>query len=208
MKYLCVIPTRGDRPQFVEQAQKLLEGQSKKPETIIIAESPKGVTGNIRAGYEKADKNRRVLIIEDDDYYGKDYIQFIDDHWDESFDLFGFNETTYYSLTQRAWKKMKHPGRSSMFQMGMMGGLNVDWPEDSYSFLDLKLWEQVKAGKLSGQLISGEKAIGIKHGIGRSGGAAHLPNFIYDHKDPSMIKLSELTDKDPFYINLAYKLAP
>lgn len=198
MKITCIIPTRGDRPGFVEQARRQIARQSRIPDEVIVVENETGVTGNVRAGYEKV-AHGLVQIWEDDDLYGRSYLETIEREWQPGFDLIGFEQTMYYHLFRNEWKIMTHPGRASLFQTAIRAGLDISWPDDSENFLDLKLWQMPGLRK---RLIRGYGAVGIKHGIGKTGGSAHKEGFRYDYKDHNGSLLKLITQGDKFYEEL------
>ena len=199
MKITCIIPTRGDRPNFVAQANHLIERQTYQPDDVMIIQSTNGITGNYQRGIQNI-KDGLIICWEDDDYYPKDYIERIVERYDGS-DLMGFESTIYYHIKQRKYKEMIHPGRSSMFQTIIKAGIKIKYPEDSEPFLDLRLWQDKNHSR---QLISGPSlAIGIKHGMGKTIGAGHRLNFPYDKDDQDLLALRMMTDNDPFYTNLA-----
>lgn len=196
MRVTCIIPTRGDRPEFVQQALKQLDRQTRKPDDIKIIESDKGVTGNVRAGYEGI-KNGIVCIIEDDDKYPPNYIERVVKEWDNEYQLLGFDQTMYYHLFRKEYSVLRHPGRSSLFQTTIKAGLKINWPSDYENFLDLHLW-----GNLSGKLIHDYLAIGLKHNIGKTGGRAHSDSFRYQFKDTDGEVFKQITKGDEFYQQL------
>ena len=202
LKVTVLIPTRGDRPQFLEQAHYLLERQTHEDFDIRVIKSTKGITGNYRAGF-KSIKEGIIICIEDDDFYPINYIQTIIDNWDDRYDLLGFDQTVYYHLGQRAYRIIPHPGRASMFSTVIKAGIDINWPDDSEKALDIKLWSDPHLQK---KLIQGSLAVGIKHGIGMCGGSAHGTLFPYDHEDEDLSYLSAVTRNDKFYINLSRKL--
>lgn len=197
MNINVIIPTRGDRPQFLKQAYKLIKQQTVQPTNIFTVESDKGITANYRAGYEKCKRGGIVVPWEDDDFYKFDYIETMLNNWDDSFDILGVESTIYYHLKIKKYKVMRHPGRASMMNTVLKAGLKIDWPKDSEPFLDLALWKNMK-----GKLIGDIKTLGIKHGIGLTVGAGHNTMFPYDHDDSDGEYLRAFTNSDPFYENL------
>lgn len=200
MNITALIPTRGDRAEFLDKAVSIVETQTVKPK-LIISKAPLGVTGNVRSGYEKV-KDGLVFIFEDDDYYPADYIEQTLKHYNGE-DLIGYNQTVYYHLGLKKYRKMVHNNRSSLFQTAIKAGLHFDWPPNDVNFLDLKLWANPYFNK---KLINGHYAIGMKHGIGKTGGSAHQALFPYEHRDDTHSALNVMTLGDPFYIELSNKL--
>jgi hypothetical protein len=52
------------------------------------------------------------------------------------------------------------------------------WPENDFVFLDIPLWHHLK-----GHLFNAELSVGIKHGIGKTGGVGHKDNWVQYSKD-------------------------
>lgn len=216
MRIGVLIPTRGDRPELLGFATKQIEGQSRKPdEVIIIDEPPKNekpdITYRYRIGCERL-KNKvdAILFWEDDDYYRHDYIERMERAFVErpSADIIGANSTVYYNIVTRKWAEFRHPGRASMFSTGIRTRSldKLKWCEDSYSYTDLHLWKS-----LSGVAFDspGRIAIGIKHGIGLTGGGGHVSNWrAYDKYDPRYEDLLNMTDETAvnFYSSLTIEL--
>ena len=205
-----VIPTRGDRSDFLERCLMMLDRQTlKADETCIISESPKSedkdITYRYRKGFEKlfAKGCTVVFMIEDDDWYSPEYIETMYTHWinSESPDVFGIGETTYYHLGRNTYSRMIHPNRSSAFStMVSKAVLDIDFPDDNYPFLDLELWKQLK-GKT---FIPDENiCLGIKHGVGVCGGRGHDDDFKYDNQDKDFHYLKKIVGPSwKYYKNL------
>lgn len=195
MKVTAIIPDSGDRPVFLKHAVKQMESQTRKPDDVVIISSDKGITGNVRRGYERV-KDGLVLIIENDDLYFKNYVSQMEmlAMCDDA-QIFGCNKTIYYHIGVNKYREMTHPQRSSLFHTGIMAGQNINWPDDSEPFLDLKLWAQLK-----GELIEKPLAIGIKHGIGKCGGRAHKKKFWANEGiQDDFSYLSQFTNDIDFY---------
>ena len=202
MRISIVIPTSGDRSKFVAQAQRLISRQTVQPDEVFTIQSDKGITGNYRTGFNKV-RSGIVVCWEDDDFYPIDYLERIVELWANRYDIMGFSQTIYYHLGQRKYTVMDHPGRASMFATVIKAGLDINWPQDHESFLDLKLWSDPYLQK---KLVPSSLAVGIKHGIGKSGGSAHGVLFPYTHEDQELDYLKAITHNDKFYINLAETL--
>ncbi len=206
MKITVVIPTRGDRPELLAQCQKLIDRQIRQPDNVIFIESNKGITGNVRVGYEQAGNEGIVVIWEDDDFYPAHYLRSVENYWEQARDdveILGWEESIYYHVGVLKYRIEHHKNRSSLMSTTLKAGLDIDWPVDSTRFLDIELWKQLDKK----HLISGWLAIGVKHGIGLCGGKGHLPNF-YRKEDPDDQEMDffySFTD-DSFYRELSEKI--
>jgi glycosyltransferase involved in cell wall biosynthesis len=186
-----IIPTRGDRPEFLKQAINLLYRQSVKPtEVLIIDDAPqpgvKDITKRYRIGYDEfRNKNFDVLFFwEDDDYYTPNYIETMLNAWLASGkpDLFGTTYTIYYHIGLQKYFTMNHLERSSAMSTMIKPDMDFNWPIDTEPYTDTHLWmvaKHTKYGlffnKLKGVVFTPQQHIclGIKHGVGLTGGDMH-----------------------------------
>jgi hypothetical protein len=91
--------------------------------------------------------------------------------------------------------KFDHPGRSSMFCTSLHIKENINkvwtWPLDSERFLDLWIWRKWNThSKNTVDFTDKIYTIGIKHGIGLTGGGGHdtSSNFYTDTYDSEWLK--------------------
>ena len=188
MKVALVIPTRGDRPQFLKQCHHLISRQTLQPNEIIFVDyapksSFKDITQRYRKGVEKATKRgcECVIFWEDDDWYHPTYNEWLLDSWVKCKkpSHFGVGETYYYNITANARLYMPHPNRTSMFCTMLKLPYGGSWPADHYPYLDMHFH---KSGKVKTVDFPSNKvlAIGIKHGVGMTGGGGHHYRFKWD----------------------------
>ena len=209
MKVAVIIPTRGDRPQFIKQCKNLLQRQTRKPDKIFWMDykpesGEKDITQRIRRGVEKATKEGFNIAIfwEDDDWYHPTYIQWLLDEWAKKKrpPIFGVGETYYYNLGVNGRLHMKHSGRTSTFCTMISLPFKGKWCSDSYPYLDMHLH---KSGIVSTTMYSANqiKAIGIKHGIGLCGGGGHTSRFTWDMQGEEALNWfkKNMDDQLPFY---------
>lgn len=199
MKIDCVIPTRGDRSDFVDFAVKQLENQTLKPDFIEIVDHPPDTSKvDLASRYEIGIERRLnagadvIFFIEDDDFYFSNYIETMVQMWIAAGkpSLFGLSSTTYYHLGVRMFGTMKHEGRSSMFCSMITKNFNMsNWPKDPDPFVDLKIWKGTK-DKKAVQVLS-DICLGIKHGCGKCGGSMHSP-----HRFQNAFKRTGLIDHE------------
>lgn len=190
MKVGLIIPTRGDRKEFMKFCMKQIERQTRKPDEIILVnDAPKNnhkdITWRYKTGIDRATKKGCDVAFfwEDDDWYAPDYIEWMLKKWGENGkpEIFGINETYYYHIGVGKHLWMDHKGRASAFcTLLRLPVRNMKWPPDHYPFLDMKIWAQ-----LPGKAIRfGDKvrAVGVKHGLGITGGGGHNPNFRWSNQ--------------------------
>lgn len=210
MRIICVTPDKGDRPELLDKCRKLMSDQSRRPDEHITITSDDGITGNVRKGIQQAiDMGADIIpIIENDDFYPQNYIELIESKWEEDAMLLGFSATTYYHIKFRMYRNMMHPSRASLMQTVFSPNIDLSlFPDDKEKFLDLHIWKQ----DVKKILLPYSPALGIKHGIGASGGAAHRSSFwMTDNpqniSDPEMRYLKSKTGSDPFYVDMSQRM--
>jgi glycosyltransferase involved in cell wall biosynthesis len=170
MNISVLIPTRGDRPQFLSNAHRLLEAQTLKPTHVEVVDDPpkdaakKDITWRYRIGCERilaANPNTEaIVLIEDDDWYAHNYIETMYNNWINAGRplVYGIGETIYYHLGMRAWLKYTHLPRASAMStlMSAAGASKMRWPDDNYVFTDIEIWK-----KLTGKTFIPDKPISI-----------------------------------------------
>lgn len=126
-----------------------------------------GVNRAIQHGFEY------VSIIEDDDYYPQNYIDYVRKML-KTADVVGFNTTTYYHIFTQRYQVMKHFGRSSLFTTSFKSNVFGHFPINPPGYFDIALWKKViNTPNIQPTIFGGEVALGIKHGIGLCGGNGH-----------------------------------
>ena len=176
MQVTVIIPSRGDRPEFLKHLRSnILPSQTRQPDEVLIIDRPPLTSENdhkqrIREGILQASGDL-ILFMEDDDYYRKDYIEVMTDRWNGE-DLIGIDGTLYYNIVHDKWRFMKHHRRSSLFCTGIKREAAEKFPFKGKD-IDIDLWRN-----LEGTLYPFDGlAIGIKHGIGKTGGIGHREDF-------------------------------
>lgn len=202
--HITITPTRGDREDFVCQLDlnRLRIWESDKLISLVPNYPPKSngfdLTQRVREGYFSTNADS-FSIIEDDDYYPLNYIDIVTEKL-KHYDVVGFDWTYYYHIGTKRWKKMHHPGRSSLFTTSFRSDCLNDfkWPADDYLFLDIKMWEHFKKKRFSVYWVSEKECrpIGIKHGIGKTGGIGHTHSHAFPNHDPNMGWLRQRVDQE------------
>lgn len=165
----------------------------------LIPRIRKGIDLAQRDGFEWA------FIIENDDWYPENYFSLFGDL--SGYDFVGFNTTTYYNLRNMTYETMSHPGRSSLFCTGLrISALDrFNWPKDSTTFLDVRLWEHaVRGGRY--KLIEHNPCLGIKHGVGKCGGKAHRNVLKNSDTNLEFLRFNVDDEAFEFYSDLMKKL--
>lgn len=190
MTITILIPTTGERPEFVDMAVKMIDAQtirSQVQEILVIKNTRTDINTlvhNYRKGYEQAEGDL-VFFWEDDDYYAPDYLETMVKAWEPDLQILGTNHTIYYHLGLKAWKMNRHLTHSSAMNIVLKAGIqNIPWEPMADPFLDLRIWKEVTRGNIKGKLIEELKSVGIKHGTGRAIGRGHSRDFPYKIQDP------------------------
>lgn len=119
------------------------------------------------------------FVIEDDDFYPEDYfvrMQAIKPGWD----FIGDDSTTYYHLANNGFQTEHHRDRASLFTTGFrlsaLDGFDWNRLHPNKVFIDISLWEHAKR-KRKRRVFVDSGAVGIKHGMGLTGGIGHRQRY-------------------------------
>jgi glycosyltransferase involved in cell wall biosynthesis len=203
MKFCCIIPDRGDRPELTAHCLAQLARMTEKPDAVFhINHKPEtervDLIGRVKRGIAqaKAEGFEYVFIIENDDYYPPFYFERYLAEWGNA-DFIGDDSTTYYNLRNQTHRTFLHKHRSSLFTTAFkISALNLfDWNDlnPETPFLDLKIWEYARHRKRK-FVTSG--ALGVKHGVGLCGGKGH--GFKMPNTDPNLVWLKQNVDSGSF----------
>ena len=210
MKIAVLIPTRGNRPELLENCLRMIRNQTVQPDHIeVVNDTPlskeRDITLRYRLGYERL-RNKSfdvIFLMEDDDYYSPEYIETMLSAWNDAGrpNIFGTSYTIYYNIGLFAWHPMAHNTRSSAMSTMIAPNLNLTWCVDNDPFTDIHLWRTVK-----GKVFTPEKHIclGIKHGTTMTGGKSHvdrLHRYINKDKDHKFLYENMDIESYNFYSN-------
>ena len=168
----------------------------------IINHTPKSdsvdLVLRVKQGYNMAKRDgfEYVFIIEDDDYYPENYFELFGDFW--NYDFVGYSDTVYYNLRNKTHQTFVHKERASLFCTGFKVSAleKFNWPNDNYTFLDIRLWEYANMSGKSIKLLPNNPCLGIKHGIGKTGGKAH--GMVLQNCDKDISYLRSRVDAEAF----------
>lgn len=178
-----LIPTRGNRPEFLKQSLLMLGRQTMKADFVEVVEyKPDSddfdITQRYHFGCDRLFSRPwrqcdLVIFWEDDEWYAPNYIEKMYTGWIEAGcpSIWGIGYSIYYHIIGSMWFKINHPSRASMMATCVTSEvMKIKWPADNYPYTDVILWERMK-----GKTMMPAKPIclGIKHGIGMVGGGAH-----------------------------------
>lgn len=206
MKIAIIIPDRGDRPKFLDNCLRMIQGQTIKPNFVhVVNEPPKDnecdITLRYKIGYESVSEKNNfdlILLMENDDFYAPNYIETMINAWISHGkpEIFGTNYTIYYHLNERAFFTMNHSRRASAMNTLIKPNLNIQWPQNNDPYTDIALWKQLNGITFRPENII---SIGIKHGVGKCGGKNHKCNMHrYINKDKNFDFLKQNMDVQSF----------
>ena len=218
MKIAVLIPDRGDRPEFLENCVRMVKSQTLVPADILIVnEAPRttkcDITYRYRKGYTELSNHGGydlIALMENDDYYAPNYLETMVRHWqfNRKPDLFGTKYTVYYHIGILKWFVMYHDARSSAMNTFIRPGLEINWCADSEPYTDMHLWSNVRG--ISKKTVTPETvSIGIKHGMGATGGLMHVDKLHrFNMSDSQMQWLSLYVDAETldFYKSINQQL--
>jgi len=220
MKIGIVIPDRGDRPELLANCIRMMLAQTMSFEYLVLVDpslvpvsDTYDITPRYKYGYnaltEIGDCDL-IAFIENDDWYDPAYLETMVSEWKKAGqpDLFGTRYTIYYHLKLKKLFTMKHESRASAMNTFIKPGLTFPWSKDNDPFTDCWLWN---LPQLSRALCTPDKfiSVGIKHGVGKTGGNSHVNNlnrYVQDDINMDWLKLVVDRPSFEFYASLSDKL--
>lgn len=208
---VCLVPTRGDRPRMLNRCIEMMSRQTLLPREVVVMNDPpidpaaKDITWRYRVGVqriiERHPEVELILLIEDDDWYSRTYVEVFYNAWNEAErpDVFGIDETYYYHIGLRKYHHQFHVGRASAFSTGVTNAIErMSWPPDDYSYTDLEIWKQMKGrtfrpSPLITLGIKGHKEGSFFGGIGHNDSWNGLK-----HDDKSLNWIRSVIDEESF----------
>lgn len=182
IKFAVIIPDRGDRPKFLAHCIELILKQTIQPDHVELVNykplsEKKDITQRYRIGYD----NLRgkgfdvIFFIENDDFYKSNYFETMITEWVKAGkpNLFGTRYTYYYHIKLFAYFKMQHIERCSAMSTMIKPDLNFNWCVDEQPYTDTHLWSVAQIENKVTFLPDSILCLGIKHGIGITGGDCH-----------------------------------
>lgn len=124
---------------------------------------------NIRAGLELLHGDQRLAIIEDDDWYGPEWLRVVHDAL-EKHALVGESHARYYNVPQRRARQLENAQHASLCSTGLRGPA-IDQLKavcrPGIQFIDVLLWQSFgNSGLFRGENVVGMKGLPGRKGIG------------------------------------------
>jgi len=205
MKIGIIIPDRNDRPLFLANCLRLIKNQTLQPEIIeVVNYEPESdnvdITQRYRRGYDKL-RNKGLDVIafmENDEWYSPKYLEIMTNGWIDNGkpEIFGTNYTIYYHIKLFSYFTMHHLTRSSAMSTLITPDLVIKWCVDEQPYTDIWLWKQLQGVTFTPPEII---CLGIKHGVGKCGGMAHVDKLHrYVGNDENKDYLRSVVDNESF----------
>lgn len=205
MKIGIIIPDRKDRPLFLENCLRLIKNQTLQPTIIeVINYEPESdnvdITQRYRRGYEKL-RNKGldvIALMENDEWYSPEYLEIMVNGWVKHGkpEIFGTNYTVYYHIKLFSYFTMHHLTRSSAMSTLITPDMDIKWCVDEQPYTDIWLWKQLQGVTFTPPKII---CLGIKHGVGKCGGMAHVDKLHrYVGNDANKDYLRSVVDNESF----------
>ena len=196
-KIAVVIPTcNKDRKPFLDFLLSRIQRQTQRPDHVIVVDYPNGggvdITDRFKLGMNKAFDIGCDLVIsmEDDDYYPLTYVRAITQAWvyNEKPQIIGHFQTINYNIRDNTYRVVNRSDRASAYCTAVGRNVNFDIRE--------QIWDVAAWMKNDGVLVNIQPPpVGIKHGIGMTGG--HTQS-ICTLKDTDKSILRKIVDKEAF----------
>lgn len=226
---LTVLTPTGERPEAFALCQRMMQRQTykgpvkwivvddgRKPVNVrikrrnwrveVIRPEPQWTLGantqgrNLRAGIDAITADAVLTVVEDDDSYAPQWLQWVADHAGDA-ELIGEGTAVYYNVRRRRWRQLGNTEHASLRCTAMRGAAIDTFREVlamPYRYYDLRLWARHEDRKVFPRRLT----VGIKEMPGRPGIA--LGHDGRGNNDADGTKLRELIGDDadwylPFY---------
>ncbi len=206
MDRLTLLTTTGERPEAWKICEMLMrrqtclfpvrwvvvdDGKIQQPITFerdnwkieVVRPEPFWTEGantqarNILSGLSIINKNERVIVIEDDDWYDPRYLAYTN-AWLDVVDMVGEAPSRYFNVSTGCGKLLtnyKHSGLCSTAVKGKALEALRASSKQNLKFIDMVLWRNFRGTK---KLCDSRMVVGIKGMPGRRGiGCGHNPKF-------------------------------
>lgn len=207
---LTVVTPTGDRPEALALLQRWVATQTRRPDqwlivddgrvpvnprqfptATVIRREPQPGEGrtlglNLAAALPHI-QGQKIVIMEDDDFYGRDYLQTMAAALDD-YDLVGEGFARYYHFQTQQYKHLENSAHTSLaqtaFRDSLLPAFELCLPGDVY--IDMRFWKVVKRrthiidnrdNKLA--LHCSMKGLPGRQGIG----SGHNPNWSFYQQD-------------------------
>ena len=192
-----VIPTcNPDRKPLLDFVLDRLKRQTLKANHVIVVDYEGKGGIDLRERYVKGVNEAFdrgcdfVISMEDDDYYPLTYIEDMVRAWEQAGRpaVIGHKQTINYNVFDSTYRVVNRDSFCSAYCTAVGRGVNLNLTEDIY---DVELW-RINAGAV--MVTIDPPPVGIKHGIGMTGG--HVHSTLSETDDGSFLR--KLVDKEAY----------
>lgn len=214
-KVALLIPTRGDRPEFLKNCLRQIEAQTVKADHVeLVDDQPQShhvdITWRYRTGYDRLrGKGFDIIFLwEDDEWYAPWYIEEMLKAWEAQHrpNLFGTRYTIYYHIMLQKYFTMRHDDRASAMNTMIKPDMTFPWCNDADPFTDMHLWFRPEFDRklfLPNRVL----AVGMKHGLTITGGKGHVNRLHqYINDDGGFLKNTLDPDSYQFFFELGERM--
>jgi hypothetical protein len=216
---LSVITMTGDRPEAFALCERWMKRQTIAPDEWIVVDDgktptactmgqrylrrdpkpsdpPNTLTLNLMHALDAATGDA-IVIVEDDDWYAPDYLEWMLDEL-QRLDVAGEGNALYYHVGVRRWREFEHDGHASLCSTGFRRSVLQQvrrLAQTPDPFIDTRIWKL--RGMRKRVSTTARRVIGIKGMPGRTGtGVGHRPTGDQWNDDPDLMKLRSLIGAD------------
>lgn len=149
---------------------------------------------NLLKGLEAVPADGHLVIIEDDDFYARDWLTTVAARLEKA-ELVGECQARYYNVALRKGRQLSNNGHASLCSTAMRGRALATFRavcRPGVTFIDINLWKRHP----SRHLFTGNRVVGIKGLPGRGGiGMGHRNDF-RGTEDPDLTLLRQWIGND------------
>lgn len=154
---------------------------------------------NLLAGMAQVDPALPLVIVEDDDWYAPDWLEWCAAQLQRA-DLVGEGRARYYSVSKRVGKQLANTRHASLCATAMNPCVFPAFTSairSGETFIDLRLWQAWSAaGRRKYLELNDHRTVGVKGMPGRTGiGMGHKDSFS-GQRDPSLGLLRQWVGAD------------
>lgn len=154
---------------------------------------------NLLAGLARVQRDARLVVIEDDDWYGLGWLDKVNAELVNA-ELVGEYRAKYYNVATKRARQLNNTQHASLCSTAMRGAAidTFRWACDrNPKFIDLELWRKHR----SRHLFGGHRVVGIKGMPGRGGiGMGHAKDFNGDPDPNGAILRAWIGDDADLYL--------
>ena len=207
------------RPDAFALCEQYLKRQTRQPDQWLVLDGPERMQKKFLAAIEEGKiEHESVVVIEDDDFYRADWIEWAVGQLEKGYDLVGEGNAAYYNVANRWWSECGNVRHAALCATAMHRDMleqvaniihGYDWP-----FFDTRIWPLECNKKLQlpkrpeERRVIGIKGIRSETGMAGYSGEHHDVNPQGTHADPALLQLWRWIGEDAMNYQRFWRLAP